>query len=359
MSRYRTTALAAAAALVLLHVGILVFRYGSQLASVWGDWIDTAAPVVAIVISWLKSRESGPFGKRVWRLVAFSAVLTSIGQGLYTEYFDYLHASLGTLWPSDVLVFFWVVPILLTLFLTPRDPGQKFGWLRACDFVQVCTLALAVELSQIYVPSRWQVAGQAMEVRALYAGIPFFGLAGQKVTLERIFDHKNRVVEELSLDQTGLARVLADGDVVNVFTLSPRLINAVTLRGNVATPLRFEWKEGLHIGDLIPDRSALVVPDYWLQRNRAGRPQSWIAESTEAKGDGAAKVTRDVKRPGAEVNWDYAVVERLNPVDYSTILIPFNLGAAIEDKGSEHNLKLEPGDIVTIFSRDDILGPQS
>ena len=87
--------------------------------------------------------------------------------------------------------------------------------------------------------------------------------------------------------------------------------------------------------------------------------QSWIAESTEAKGDGAVKVTRDVKRPGAEVNWDYAVVERLNPLDYSTILIPFNLGSAIADKASEHNLKLEPGDIVTIFSKEDIQGPQS
>ena len=167
------------------------------------------------------------------------------------------------------------------------------------------------------------------------------------------------MVEELSLDPAGMARLLADGDVVNVFTLSPRLINAVTLRGNVATPLRFEWKEDLHVSDLIPERSMLVVPDYWLQRNRAGRPQSWIAESTEAKGDGAVKVTRDVKRPGAEVNWDYAVVERLNPLDYSTILIPFNLGSAIADKASEHNLKLEPGDIVTIFSKEDIQGPQS
>ncbi|HET9308326.1 MAG TPA: PAS domain S-box protein [Candidatus Sulfotelmatobacter sp.] len=175
MSRYRTTALAAAAALVLLHVGILAFRYGSQLASVWGDWIDTAAPVVVIVISWLASRQAGPFGKRVWRLVAFSALLAAIGQGLYTEYYDYLHAPLGTLWPSDVLVFFWVVPIVMTLFLSPRDPGGH-GWLRMWDFAQVCTLVLAVELSEIYVPSRWQSAGRAMQIHALHVGIFFYGL---------------------------------------------------------------------------------------------------------------------------------------------------------------------------------------
>ena len=200
---------------------------------------------------------------------------------------------------------------------------------------------------------------QKLEELVAMAGGLSTSAAGQKVTLERIFDRKNRMVEELPLDATGMARVLTDGDVVNVFTLSPRLINAITLRGNVATPMRFEWKEGLRISDIIPERSMLVVPDYWLQRNRAGRPESWIRESTEARGDNDAKVTRGVKRPGAEVNWDYAVIERLNPVDYSTILIPFNLGSAIVDKGSEQNLKLEPGDIVTIFSRDDISGPQS
>jgi hypothetical protein len=73
---------------------------------------------------------------------------------------------------------------------------------------------------------------------------------------------------------------------------------AVTLRGNVATPMRFEWKEGMRVSDIIPERSMLVVPNYWLQRNRAGRPQSWILESTEAGGDSDAKAGREVKRPG-------------------------------------------------------------
>ena len=176
MSRIRTSALAAAATLVLAHGAVLVFRYGTQTASLWGDWIDTAAPLVAAVICWLVSRQAGSFGRRVWRLVAFSSLIAAVGQALYADYFDYLHAPLGTLWPSDVLVFFWVVPAMMTLFLSPRDPGSGYRWLRVCDFAQVCTLALAVELSQIYVPSRWQAAGQAMEVRTLHAGIFFFGL---------------------------------------------------------------------------------------------------------------------------------------------------------------------------------------
>ena len=176
MSRLRTTAIAAAATLLLVHVSILLFRYGSDFASVAGDWIDTIAPLIASIVCWQASRRAGAFGKRVWRLAAFSGLLSCLGQGLYTDYYDYLHAPLGTLWPSDPLVFFWVVPILMTLFLSPRDPNSGHQWLRVFDFAQVCTLVLALELSQIYVPSRWQAAGQSMQYRALHAGIFFFGL---------------------------------------------------------------------------------------------------------------------------------------------------------------------------------------
>jgi hypothetical protein len=176
MSKLRTTAIAAAAILILAHVCLLLFRYGSDFASVGGDWIDTLAPLVASLISLQVSRRAGPFGRRVWRLVSFSALLTCLGQGLYTEYYDYLHAPLGTIWPSDVLVFFWVVPIVMTLFLSPHDPGSGYEWLRLGDFAQVCTLVLALELSQLYIPSRWQAAGEMMQVRALHAGMLFFGL---------------------------------------------------------------------------------------------------------------------------------------------------------------------------------------
>ena len=176
MSKLRTSAIAAATLLVLVHVGVLTLRYGSDMASLWGDWIDVIAPLIAAVICWRAALLAGPFGKRLWRLTSLSALLVAASQGLYTEYYDYLHAPLGTMWPSDVLIFFWVVPLVMTLFLSPRDPNSNYQWLRVCDFAQVCTLALAIELSEIYVPSRWQTAGQAMEVRTLHAAILFYGL---------------------------------------------------------------------------------------------------------------------------------------------------------------------------------------
>ncbi len=191
MAKLRTISIGIASALVGLHIAVLLARYGTEAASLWGDWIDSAAPLIAAVVCWLVSRHCGPFGKRVWRLVSLSSLLTCAGEALYTYYFDYLHAPLGTLWPSDLLVFFWIVPAMMTLFLSARDSGEGLEWLRAFDFVQVCTLVLAVELSQIYVPSRWQAAGQSMESRTMYVGMLFFGLLAVSF-LARLFISENR-----------------------------------------------------------------------------------------------------------------------------------------------------------------------
>jgi two-component system, cell cycle sensor histidine kinase and response regulator CckA len=176
MLKLRSSALAAAVLLLLVHGALLVFRYGTDAASLWGDVIGIAAIFLAAFSCWSAVRRSGPFGKRVWRLVFFSLILALLGQIVYTYYFDYLHSPASTLWPSDILVFFWVVPAMMTLFLGPRDPNSGFGWLRFCDFVQVCALVLALELCLLYTPSRWETAERAMAVRAFHMGLAFFGL---------------------------------------------------------------------------------------------------------------------------------------------------------------------------------------
>ena len=60
-----------------------------------------------------------------------------------------------------------------------------------------------------------------------------------------------------------------------------------------------------------------------------------------------------------EIDWDYAVIERLNTDDLATSLKPFNLGRALLEKDEKDNLELQPGDIVTIFSQADIHVPQT
>ncbi len=176
MFKFRASALAAAALLIVIHVAVLLLHYGTQTASLWGDWLTGIANLVAAIASGIAARHAGPFGKRVWRLMSFSLFLAFVGQASYTYYFDYLHDSLSPFWPSDVLVFFWAVPAMMALFLSVRDPDSGFRWLRACDFAQVCALAMALELTVIYVPSQWQTATGMMLTRALHAGLIFFGL---------------------------------------------------------------------------------------------------------------------------------------------------------------------------------------
>jgi len=164
--------------------------------------------------------------------------------------------------------------------------------------------------------------------------------SGQKVLLERIENRATRKVEEFPLLESTLGRTLKDGDLIRVFALSPRFENAVTLRGNVELPGRYEWHPGMRIRDLVPTRDALVTREYWQKNNLSASAPPQIARSVP------------------EVNWDYAVVQRLNPEDLTARLIPFDLGKAVLGLDPEQNLELQPGDIVTVFSQADLAVPQ-
>ena len=60
-----------------------------------------------------------------------------------------------------------------------------------------------------------------------------------------------------------------------------------------------------------------------------------------------------------QVNFDYAVIERINRRDLNVSLLPFNLGNALEYTQSPDNLALEAGDVITVFSQDDLRVPLS
>ena len=62
--------------------------------------------------------------------------------------------------------------------------------------------------------------------------------------------------------------------------------------------------------------------------------------------------------PTAEIDWTYAVIERLDPETLKSSLVPFNLGKLVMDHDSSQNLELKPGDVVTILSQGDLLTPQ-
>src|SRR5204863_2876199 len=76
-----------------------------------------------------------------------------------------------------------------------------------------------------------------------------------------------RFVEEFKLDGSGLQKTLRDGDVLTLLPISPEFANAVTLKGHVAQPLRYPFTPGMRIRDLIPDRDALISPDFYRRKN--------------------------------------------------------------------------------------------
>lgn len=81
---------------------------------------------------------------------------------------------------------------------------------------------------------------------------------------------------------------------------------------------------------------------------QVGRTQATRMKQEELK--------NQIKRSTAEINWEYAVIQRLDPKDLTSHLLPFNLGKAIAGDANE-NLPLQSGDVVTIFSQADMQVP--
>ena len=65
----------------------------------------------------------------------------------------------------------------------------------------------------------------------------------------------------------------------------------------------------------------------------------------------------DVHLPAPDIDWAYAVIERLDPKTFRTTLIPFDLGKLVVQHDMSQDMTLEPGDQITIFSQADIRVP--
>jgi len=317
--------------------------------------------------------------------------------------------------------------------------------------------ALAAISGSVNVPAIFELkkAGTLADLIAWAGGLASTA-SGQKAAVERIDDRKTRKVDEFNLDAVGTQTELRDGDLVTIYPVAPRIENAVSLRGNVAQPVRVPWRQGMRIKDLIPQKEALLSRDYWLRKNQSvgldnaiagimqrnqavgvdipvadllrknqqspqqeaeltladsmrrtqiaadvatvnadlfrklpapgaspntpqntpaapqnNQPTPIVATAQRSIGLGIGqgsqvegrddkvkpKFADEIKRNLSEVNWNYAVIERFNPNDLRTSLVPFHLGKAILLGDPAQNLLLQPGDVVTIFSVDDIQVP--
>ncbi len=308
------------------------------------------------------------------------------------------------------------------------------------------------------------------------AGGPSAVAAATRISVGRIADHKDLRTVDVAFDDAGLNTPLADGDLVHVYSIVPRFQQTVTLRGNLANPGKFAWRDGMRVSDLIPDKEALLTRSYWWKRAQLGLPApefepsdnlSLMRQPTEpytlppagsrravagnepygqnspfppgdpryqanqqgyqqqfpqqgyqqdyeqgypqgsqqaydsqqqaqpgqdyyppqgapfqrretqiAQGSGLAEGSEDqdanlqmvngvpqrvprteVRFLAPEIDWDYAVIERLNRETLKTQFIPFDLGRLVLQHDDSQNLALQPGDVVTIFSEADIRLP--
>lgn len=188
----------------------------------------------------------------------------------------------------------------------------------------------AALLGTLNAPAIYELrAGETInDILALSGGLPTLA-APQKAQLERVDARRDiaRYIEDFALDAPGLAQPLKAGDILTVFQISPQIANAVTLQGNVAAPLRYNFRPGMRVADLLSDKRLLIPGSYWLRINQGATSGNYSR---------------------AEVNLDYATIQRLDPVSLRTKTIGFNLLKAVA-RDEQENLLLNSGDIVTVY----------
>ncbi len=216
--------------------------------------------------------------------------------------------------------------------------------------------------------------------------------SGQQIRIERIQNHSQRTLADIDLTQ--LDPALADGDILEVGEILNRYRNAVTLRGNVTSPGRYVWKPGIRILDIVPTPQQLITRAYNQRSNALGtRPLGYVpagsqtlqirateanvssdsavqnastASSTTGGSSVGAAITSangvfppetDVILSAPDIDWNYAVIERLDARSLETSLIAFNPGRLYRQADQSQNLELLPGDVVTFFSTADLKVP--
>ena len=93
-------------------------------------------------------------------------------------------------------------------------------------------------------------------------------------------------------------------------------------------------------------------------QQRAGGSSLASAEVAASAARVASPGQRTVIRELApEIDWDYAVIERLDKDTLKSVVIPFDLGKLVLDHDASQDLELQPGDVVSIFSQADFRVP--
>ena len=137
------------------------------------------------------------------------------------------------------------------------------------------------------------------------------GAFPKAAVLERFNEQHLRDLQNIDLTQSRVRnQPIQAGDVLRIGATSPRVANSVTVAGAVVRPGHFAWRDNLRVSDLLPSLwSALLM-------------------------------TTDL---------DYALIVRERDQRGNIEVRQFNLGNALEAKGSGADPVLAPRDIVLVF----------
>lgn len=261
-------------------------------------------------------------------------------------------------------------------FLSRGDKGDDIRLQDGDTIVIPPARAFVAIGGKVAVPAVYEMAQGGDTIGSLLAltgGLPVVA-DPKRAQLERLDPSRKpaRSVEVFALDAEGLSKRVRPGDLLTVSSVVPEFGNTVSLRGNVAQSLRSPWREGMTVRDLIPSRGFLMsqasitrqneamLNDEARRRARSGQFDSTAKPASDkATGDTADTLAARIGKLVDEVNFEYAVVERVDTDRVSVKLIPFNLGKALDDPASPENLPLQPGDIITVFSVNDVRVPQA
>ena len=146
-----------------LHVFVLANVHSTSDASLASNTISFCLSLLAASAAFAAAREPNTYARSFWRLTGSGFILLALAEVIGTYYENFLHASLDSVWPSDLLYFLFIAPMAMTLFLQPRDRQPGINWGQALDFLQVAILLAAVYLYYFYLPSHWRPSPPATE----------------------------------------------------------------------------------------------------------------------------------------------------------------------------------------------------
>jgi protein involved in polysaccharide export with SLBB domain len=136
---------------------------------------------------------------------------------------------------------------------------------------------------------------------------------GQRIQIERAFENKAQIVQDISYDELASNEFpLRDGDQIRVLSILPYSENAVFLYGNVARPGEYAHAASQRVSDIIPDVKKSLLPDTYFP---------------------------------------YALIKRYHKNRMNAELIPFDLGRVLLDRDPSQNKFLMPLDEIYVFHK--------